>query len=52
MDIGHLNYLLSHLFIYLFIGLSYQGKDIMSRFIIEYCNLREFDPWVYMSIFI
>jgi hypothetical protein len=27
-----------------FIGLAYQGKDIVVRFVIEYSILREFDP--------
>jgi hypothetical protein len=27
-----------------FIGLAYQGKDIVFRFIIEYSSLRDFDP--------
>jgi hypothetical protein len=29
-----------------FIGLALVGKDIVSRFIIEYSNLRDFGPWV------
>ncbi len=29
-----------------FIGLAYQGKDIVFRFIIEYNSLREFGPQV------
>jgi hypothetical protein len=28
----------------LFIGLAYQGKDIVFRFIIEYSSLRDFGP--------
>jgi hypothetical protein len=37
---------LTYLFIYLFIGLAYQGKDIVFKFIIEYivANLRDFGP--------
>jgi hypothetical protein len=27
-----------------FIGLAYQGKDIVLRFIIEYSSLRDFGP--------
>jgi hypothetical protein len=27
-----------------FIGLGYQGKDIVLRFIIEYSSLRDFGP--------
>jgi hypothetical protein len=27
-----------------FIGLAYQGKDIVFRFIIEYSSLRDIDP--------
>jgi hypothetical protein len=27
-----------------FVGLAYQGKDIVSRFIIEYSSLRDFGP--------
>jgi hypothetical protein len=30
--------------ILLFIGLAYQGKDIVFRFIIEYTSLRDFGP--------
>jgi hypothetical protein len=28
----------------IFIGLAYQGKDIVFRFIIEYSSLRDFGP--------
>ncbi len=28
------------------VGLGYQGKDILLRFIIEYSSLRDFGPWV------
>jgi hypothetical protein len=28
----------------LFVGLAYQGKDIVFRFIIEYGSLRDFAP--------
>ncbi len=34
------------------IGLAYQGKDIVFRFIIEYSSLREFGPLGNKSIFI
>jgi hypothetical protein len=30
----------------IFIGLAYQGKDIVFRFIIEYSSLRDFGPQV------
>ncbi len=30
----------------IFIGLAYQGKDIVFRFIIEYTSLRDFGPYV------
>jgi hypothetical protein len=36
----------------IFIGFPYQGKDIVSRFIIEYPSLRDFGPYVIRSIFI
>jgi hypothetical protein len=29
-----------------FVGLAYQGKDIVFRFIIEYSNLMDFGPEV------
>jgi hypothetical protein len=29
---------------FLFVGLAYQGKDIVLRFIIEFTNLRDFGP--------
>jgi hypothetical protein len=29
---------------FLFVGLVYQGKDIVFRFIIEYSSLRDFGP--------
>ncbi len=28
----------------LFVGLAYQGKDIVFRFIIEYSSLKDFGP--------
>jgi hypothetical protein len=31
-------------FVCLFVGLSYQGKDIVFRFAIEYSSLRDFGP--------
>jgi hypothetical protein len=37
--------------ILLFIGLAYQGKDIVYRFIIEYTILRDFGPLGSSSIF-
>jgi hypothetical protein len=42
--------LLGHIISYLiltisaFVGLAYQGKDIVSRFIIEYRSLKDFGP--------
>jgi hypothetical protein len=27
-----------------FVGLAYQGMDIVFRFVIEYSRLRDFDP--------
>ncbi len=30
----------------MFVGLAYQGKDIVIRFIIEYSSLRDFGPWI------
>jgi hypothetical protein len=34
-----------------FVGLAYQGKDIVFRFIIEYSSsLRDFGPWVIIII--
>jgi hypothetical protein len=35
-----------------FVGLVYQGKDIVFRFIIEYSNLMDFGPWVNRCTFI
>ncbi len=29
-----------------FVGLAYQGNDIVFRFIIEYSSLRDFGPYV------
>jgi hypothetical protein len=31
---------------WIFIGLAYQGKDIMFRFIIEYSSLTDFGPYI------
>jgi hypothetical protein len=28
-----------------FVGLAYQGKDIVFRFIVEYSSLRDFGPY-------
>jgi hypothetical protein len=36
----------------LFVGLAYQGKDIVFRFIIEYISFKDFGPLVNRSIFI
>jgi hypothetical protein len=30
----------------IFIGLAYQGKDIVFRFITEYSSLRDFGPYI------
>jgi hypothetical protein len=35
-----------------FIGLAYQGKDIVFRFIIEYSSLRDFGPCVIIGLFL
>ncbi len=35
-----------------FVGLAYQGRDIVFRFIIEYSSLRDFGPLGNRSIFI
>ncbi len=35
-----------------FVGLAYQGKDILFRFIIEYSNLRDFGPQVIIGLFL
>jgi hypothetical protein len=35
---------LDNLFVCLFVGLAYHGKDIVFRFIIEYSSLRDFGP--------
>ncbi len=35
-----------------FIGLAYQGKDIVFRFIIEYSSERDFGPYVISLFFI
>jgi hypothetical protein len=29
-----------------FVGLAYQGKGIVFRFIIEFSSLRDFGPWL------
>jgi hypothetical protein len=33
-----------------FIGLAYQGKDIVFRFIVEYSSLRDFGPYIVIII--
>jgi hypothetical protein len=43
--ICHLN-LFQHKSYCIFIGLPYQGKDIVFRFIIEYTSLTDFGPYV------
>jgi hypothetical protein len=30
----------------IFVGVAYQGKDIVFRFIIEYSSLRDFGPYL------
>jgi hypothetical protein len=30
--------------LFVFVGLAYQGKNMVLRFVIEYCSLRDFDP--------
>jgi hypothetical protein len=36
--------LLTSVCLLLFVGIAYQGKDIVFRFIIEYSSLRDFGP--------
>jgi hypothetical protein len=38
------NICVSLFYVVFFIGLAYQGKDIVFRFIIEYSSLRDFGP--------
>jgi hypothetical protein len=35
-----------------FVGLAYQGKDIVFIFIIEYSSLRDFGPYVIIGLFL
>jgi len=35
----------------LFVGLAYQGKDIVFGFIIEYSTLMEFGPYVVVGLY-
>jgi hypothetical protein len=35
---------MGHLFVPHFVGLAYQGKDIVFRFIMEYSSSRDFGP--------
>jgi hypothetical protein len=35
-----------------FVGLAYQGKEIVFRFIIEYSSLRDFGPKVIIALFL
>jgi len=35
-----------------FVGLAYQGKDIVFRLIIEYSSLRDFHPQVIIGLFL
>ncbi len=37
---------------FLFVGLAYQGKDIVFRFTIEYGSLRDFGPYVIIGLFL
>jgi hypothetical protein len=34
------------------VGLAYQGKDIVFRFIMEYSSLRDFGPYVIIGLFL
>jgi hypothetical protein len=36
---------------FFFVGLAYQGRDIVFRFIIEYSSLRDFGPQVIIGLF-
>jgi hypothetical protein len=35
-----------------FIGLAYQGKDIVFRFIMEYTSLMDFGPYAVIGLFL
>jgi hypothetical protein len=35
-----------------FVGLTYQGKNIVFRFIIEYSSLMDFEPKVIIGLFV
>jgi len=35
-----------------FVGLTYQGKDVVFRFIIEYSRLMDFGPYVIIGLFL
>jgi hypothetical protein len=35
-----------------FVGLAYQGKDTVFRFIIEYSSLRDFGPYIIIGLFL
>jgi hypothetical protein len=48
----HFGLLLFGLFTFGFIGLVYQGKDIVSRFIIECSSLMEIGPSVLIGLFL
>jgi hypothetical protein len=37
---------------FFFVGLAYQGRDIVFRFIIEYSSLRDFGPQVIIGLFL
>ncbi len=39
------------LVLFVFVGLAYQGKNMVLRLIIEYSSLRDFGPYFYMRIF-
>jgi Na+/melibiose symporter-like transporter len=49
---NHSQFFFSLLESYIFIGLAYQGKNIVYRFIIEYSSLRDFGPSVIGLFFI
>jgi len=40
------------MFLCLFVGIAYQGKDIVFRFIIEHSSLMDFGPLVIIGLFL
>jgi hypothetical protein len=39
-------------YFFIFMGIAYQGKDIVSRFITEYSSLMDFGPYVVVDLFL